>query len=192
MLPVKTQSAWRLLMYNLRAFLTLLWRQLAVAGLASGHHPDYRKPPSAAAPRSPVGLQAILDRHHQIIPRLDQPIKSLPCYLLGYSRLPLTDRALITLRSAHISKAHYLLPGLVANALDHGLTPSDIKLIARGRQAPGWSARERLLIQITDDLYRKRMIMPVHWKRLRRLYHPDQILDIVLNAAAFHLCTRHH
>ncbi|WP_263080191.1 carboxymuconolactone decarboxylase family protein [Endozoicomonas sp. Mp262] len=177
-------------MYNLRLFLSSLWKYLAAAELASDYHPHGDSKQYRHTLKKPLAsMQAILDRHHQVRPRLDKPAKSFAQYVRGYSSLPLNDRALVALRSAYLNKAHYLLPGIVAAALDHGLTPSDIKLIANGRFAPGWSHKEQLLIQVTDDLYRKQKIELRTWKRLCHFYSPDQILDIVLSAAAFHLCS---
>ncbi|MGB1271999.1 MAG: hypothetical protein ACPG5T_08000, partial [Endozoicomonas sp.] len=109
-------------------------------------------------------------------------------YLSGYSRLPLRDRALITLRSAHLSGANHLLASLALTALDHGLQPSDIQLIKTGHQAEGWTKRETLLLQAVNDLHYQQKISQKLWKTLSQVYDPGQILDFTLCSGAFHLC----
>ncbi len=138
---------------------------------------------------SQTGIEGIHSLGNENKPQIDKPAMIFASYVRGYSSLPLNERALVALRSAHLSKAKHLLPGIEMMALDHGLKPSDIRFIANGRFAPGWNQRAQTLIQATDDLYKKQSIEPRLWKKLQNLYKNEQILDIILCAAAFHLCT---
>ena len=179
-------------MYNIRLFLNSLWQLLPAANLASDYHPC-REVSQLLQPlrtSATTGSTVRSEAAQQPVPqRLDKPVRSFACYVRGYSSLPLTDRALVALRSGHLSKAFHILPDITLAALDYGLQPSDTQLIANGRYAPGWSLREQLLIRVTDDLYRKHEINERAWKRLTKLYSHNQILDIIFCAAAFHLCT---
>ncbi len=175
----------------LLSFFNTLWKQLAIAGLASDYHPlksaEQLKIPLFSYSITSTDFTPATDKLSDT-PRLDEPARSFSSYVRGYSTLPLKDRALIALRSAHITHAFHMIPDLTVMAIDHGLTDSDVTFIANGRYAPGWNFRQQLLIRVTDELYNKQRINTGVWKRLTKMYDHGQIFDIVLSAAAFHLC----
>ncbi|MDD7803995.1 MAG: hypothetical protein PUP46_00120 [Endozoicomonas sp. (ex Botrylloides leachii)] len=169
-----------------------LWQVLPAAHLTSSSHLCRKiRPLSQALKKAEVRdvTASITVEDSLLVPRLDKPSRSFACYVKGYSCLGLTDRALVALRSAHLSKMLHALPDITLAALDYGLQPSDIKLIINGRYAPGWSLKEQLLIKVTDDLYKKGELDEKVWKRLTALYSYNEILDIIFCIAAFHLCT---
>ena len=177
-------------MEKFRAFLGALWQLLPGAGLASEYHPFV---PGGAIPIPFIQSQKLLldgdlvDRLASS-PRLTKPARSFTSYMQGYSSLPLKDRALVALRSAHLCGARHLLPDIALCARDTGLNPSDIEFVARGHQAPGWNRHQRLLLVITDQLYENQEINRRHWRELQKVYDSQQALDLVLCIAAFHLC----
>ena len=177
-------------MEKLRALLGLIWRSLPMAGLANEYHPCTE---GGVIPVPFIQAQKTLidslNQRHSYEPLLAVPRRSFRAYMQGYSSLPLHDRALVCLRSAHLCRARHLMPALNAMALDHGLRPSDIQLICSGRFAPGWSRREHLLICATDEIFRSQEISARLWNNLSRIYHEGQIFDLVLCTAAFHLCS---
>ena len=176
-------------MERLRNLLGDLWRFLPLAGLANEYHPCTE---GGVIPVPFIQAQKVLieamTRQNSNPPELAAPRRSFRAYMQGYSSLPLRDRALICLRSAHLAKARHLMPALVTMAMDHGLRSSDIQLICNGRFAPGWSRRDHLLICATDDVFRSQGVSPNLWKNLSKIYHGGQIFDLVLCTAAFQLC----
>lgn len=176
-------------MEKLRHLLGDLWRFLPLAGLANEYHP-YTEGGVIPVPfiQAQKSLIEAIARQNSDIPILEQPKRSFRAYMQGYSSLPLRDRALICLRSAHLCKARHLMPALRVMALDHGLQPSDLQLICSGRFAPGWSRRDHLLICATDEVFRSQGVSPKLWKNLSKIYHHGQIFDLLLCTAAFQLC----
>ncbi len=176
----------------LLSFFNTLWKQLAMADLASDYHPsrttEQLKRPLFSYCATPKDFTPPTETL-RYTPRLDAPVRSFSSYVRGYGTLPLKDRALITLRSARLAHAFHVIPDLTVMAIDHGLTDSDVTFIANGRYAPGWNFRQQLLIRVTDELYNQQKINRRVWKRLTKMYDHGQIFDIVLSAAAFHLCT---
>lgn len=176
-------------MEPLRYLLGDLWRFLPLAGLANEYHPctEGGVIPVPFIQAQKVLIEAMI-RDSGNIPLLEAPQRSFRAYMQGYSSLPLRDRALVCLRSAHLSKARHLMPPLASMALDHGLRSSDIQLICNGRFAPGWSRREHLLICATDEVFRNQGVSKKLWKNLSGIYHQGQILDLVFCTAAFQMC----
>ena len=176
-------------MEPLRKMLGDLWRFLPLAGLANEYHPCTE---GGVIPVPFIQAQKVLieamARESDNMPVLEEPRRSFRAYMQGYSSLPLKDRALICLRSAHLSKARHLMPPLANMALDHGLRSSDVQLICNGRFAPGWSRRDHLLICATDEVFRNQGVSQNLWKNLSKIYHQGQIFDLVLCTAAFQLC----
>lgn len=176
-------------MEPLRNLLGDLWCFLPLAGLANEYHPCTK---GGVIPVPFIQAQKVLIETPAYmgasLPVLEEPRRSLQTYMQGYSSLPVRDRALICLRSAHLSKARHLMPSLTAMAIDHGLRSSDVQLIRNGRFAPGWSRRDHLLICATDDIFRNHGVSQKLWKNLSNIYHQGQIFDLVLCTAAFQLC----
>ncbi len=178
-------------MKKLKPFLECLWQLLPEAGLASEYHPAIE---GGAIPIPFIQAQKLLLTALQPSvpnsnPLLDKPKRSFTSYMQGYSSIPLRDRAMIALRSAHLCQARHLLPEISLCAIDTGMKDSDIRMISDGNQAPGWNRHERLLLIATDCLHHQQVIAPGIWNQLRKRYSSQQMLDLVLCVASFHLCT---
>ena len=176
-------------MEKLRTFFSTLWQLLPSAGLASEYHPAVE---GGAIPIPFIVSQRVLlaDAVPETFnaPELAPPKRSFTAYMQGYSSLPVRDRSLCALRSAHLCGARHLVPDIARCALDTGLQSSDITLAVNGHSSPGWSRQENLILQVTEELYRTQGISPKLWEELKRIYKPQQILDLLLCCAAFHLC----
>lgn len=120
-------------------------------------------------------------------PRLAKPKRSLSTYIRCFSRIPLRERALIILRSAHLQGAFSLSSPFISCAIDHGLRNSDIELIKIGHKAAGWNKQESLVIRTVDNLHQHQHISLNQWRALSRTYDTGQIFDLVIYSAAFHL-----
>ena len=177
-------------MKKLRLFLGSLWQILPEAGLASEYHPAIE---GGAIPIPFIQSQKLLlesDAPERLpnSPELERPERSFTSYMQGYSSLPMRDRALVALRSAYLCNARHLISDIAQCALDTGLTDSDIQMASRGHLAPGWSQQQRLILRTTEELYKEQVIGSSNWRALKRIYTPQQILDLVLCVASFHLC----
>ena len=176
-------------MERLKTFFNALWQLLPSAGLASEYHPAID---GGAIPIPFIVSQRILlnDMVHKQegAPTLQPPARSFTGYMQGYTSLPVRDRALSALRSAHLAGARHLIPDIARCALDAGLQASDLERVAKGQISSGWESREALVLHVTEALYREQSISEQHWKQLKQIYKPQQILDLLLCCAAFHLC----
>ena len=149
--------------------------------------PD-REPPLTAPRIDPVpgdGLRVgrTLRRH----PAMADVWYSNPRYVLDeeQSRLTPHDRELVILRTGWNAQAVYEWAkhvGSVGRARDHGLEPL---WIAQGQDAPGWNARERLLIDAADEMYTDTMISDETWAGLSEHYDGHQLVSIAATAARY-------
>ncbi|WP_252179398.1 hypothetical protein [Endozoicomonas sp. 4G] len=181
-------------MTKLRTFLGSLWQILPEAGLASEYHP--------AVAGGAISIPFIQSQKFLLqedfpeplpsSPELAKPARSFTSYMQGYSSLPLKDRALVALRSAYLCNARHLTPVIAQCALDTGLQASDVQMVAHGHLAPGWNSHQRLILRTTEELYKKQTISSANWTALVKIYTPQQILDLVLCIASFHLCVYPH
>ena len=91
-----------------------------------------------------------------------------PSYVLNEERSRMTphDRELLILRTGWNAQAVYEWAkhvGTVGRAREHGLEPL---WIAQGKDARGWDANERALIDAADDMYQDTMISDETWAAL--------------------------
>ena len=149
--------------------------------------PD-REPPLTAPRIEPVegdGLRVsrTLRRH----PAMADRWYANPRYVLDPERSRLTphDRELVILRTGWNAQAVYEWAkhvGSVGRARDHGLEPT---WIAQGQDAPGWNARERLLIDAADEMYTDTTISDETWAALSEHYDTHQLVSIAATAARY-------
>ncbi len=176
-------------MLQLRTLFGDIWRYLPLAGLANEYHPCTEggviPVPFIQAQKTIIQSMSVKNRDKHA---LEPPKLSFAVYLRQHSSIPVRDRALVCLRSAHLCKTRHLMPQVAAMALDHGVLASDIQLISSGRLAPGWSRWDHTLICTVDDIFKHQAISAKLWRILIKKYTVSQILDLILCSASFHLC----
>jgi alkylhydroperoxidase family enzyme len=88
------------------------------------------------------------------------------------------ERELVILRTAWCCDAWYEWCQHVALAEREGLRPDDIARVTAGPSAPGWTARQRLLLTATDELHDRRVVSDGTWDALARELTADQIIEL--------------
>ena len=112
-----------------------------------------------------------------------------PGYVLNpeRSRLEPHDRELLILRTGWNAQAVYEWAkhvGSVGRARERGLEPL---WIAQGKDATGWNANERALIDAADEMYRDTMISDDTWAALSERYDTHQLMSIAITAARYRM-----
>ena len=110
-----------------------------------------------------------------------------PSYVLNEERSRMTphDRELLILRTGWNAQAVYEWAkhvGSVGRARDHGLEPL---WIAQGKDARGWDANERALLDAADDMYHDTMISDETWAALSDRYDTHQMMSIAATVARY-------
>ena len=100
--------------------------------------------------------------------------------LLQGGKLPARDRELVILRTAFRCRAGYEWGQHVSIARRAGLTDEEIKRVAAGPTAQGWSHEDRAVIQAVDQLHDEHCITDTTWSALASRYSEEQLIELMM------------
>lgn len=134
------------------------------------------------SPNGPVGnaLGTFL-----IVPALADSFMSFPAYLTKDSTLPPRHREILILRTAWLLNNDYIWSGHVPAARAAGLMDRDVRRVAEGPDAPGWSAFEAALLRLADQLFRNSFVNDGVYTALTAEYDVHRTMDAVMTVADF-------
>ena len=99
--------------------------------------------------------------------------------------LPAREREIIILRIGFLCKSGYEWGQHVIIARNAGLSDEEITRIKLGAGAPGWNAKDVLLLKASDELHHDHFISEVTWSALRNNFTEKQCMDVVFTAAQY-------
>ena len=139
---------------------------------------------SGAAPGKPVlNIYATVARH----PKLAKRWLLFGAHVLGKSTLPPRERELVILRTGWRCQSEYEWGQHTRVGKQAGLTADEIKRIAKGPEAPGWSALDATLLRATDELHDDCCISDATWQALSASYGEQQLLDLIFAIGQYRL-----
>lgn len=100
--------------------------------------------------------------------------------LMPGGHLPRRETELVILRVAHLARSEYEFSQHERLGARAGLTEADIARVRAGPTKPGWTDRERLLLEVTDELHRDRDLGDRTWTRLRAILDEPTCLELLL------------
>jgi alkylhydroperoxidase family enzyme len=100
--------------------------------------------------------------------------------LMPGGRLPRIDTELVILRVAHRSDSAYEWGHHERIGRRAGLDRDAIERVRRGPDAPGWSARQVLLLRATDELHDHRRIHQETWDRLASTLTDVELIELCM------------
>ncbi|MEA2125901.1 MAG: hypothetical protein QOI80_2683 [Solirubrobacteraceae bacterium] len=124
------------------------WAILKVLGLSSGGRP--------------ANVFATLARHRRLFRRW---LRFAGAMMPG-GTLPRADTELVILRVAHNCHSEYERDQHRRIARFAGLSAEEVDRVDAGPEAPGWSARQALLLRVTDALHADRDLSDDLWDAL--------------------------
>jgi 4-carboxymuconolactone decarboxylase len=159
-----------------------------------------RLPAPRIAPLHPeertTAQQAILAKlpDHNIFTTLVRHLEAyrrwgpLAQFLLSGSSLPARDREIVMLRMGWLCQSEYewAQHARIARA-EAELINADLHRIAEGPAADGWSAFDRTLLQMIDELRYEAMISDATWEQLTTRYSVQQIMEAIVTAGNYQL-----
>ncbi|HVY89409.1 MAG TPA: carboxymuconolactone decarboxylase family protein [Hyphomonadaceae bacterium] len=182
---------------------------------AAEHFPtDVRKPapaarvtsPRATAPRiKPIPLATMAPWQREMVagqiqpdgtlmnlyatiannPKLYGPRARFGSYLQRDSMLDPETRELTIMRTAYLIDASYEWAHHFASAKSAGLTEAQIADIAKGPDAPGWSEKQRAVLQAVDELRREAFVSDRTWKTLGGYYNMKERIEIIYTSGGY-------
>jgi alkylhydroperoxidase family enzyme len=100
-------------------------------------------------------------------------------HVLAKSTLGARERELVILRTGWRCKSEYEWGQHVVIGKQAGLGDDEIKRIAAGPDAPGWSAFDAALLRAADELHDDSFISDATWAALAQRYGEQQLLDLI-------------
>lgn len=108
-------------------------------------------------------------------------------HVLAKSTLPARERELLILRIGWLCRAGYEWGQHVVIGKASGLTDEEIARIAKGPDAPGWSAPDRALLRAVDELHADAFVSDATWAELAGRFSTQQLMDLVFTVGQYNL-----
>jgi alkylhydroperoxidase family enzyme len=108
-------------------------------------------------------------------------------HVLAKSTLPARERELLILRIGWLCRAGYEWGQHVVIGKASGLSDEEIARIAKGPDAPGWSAGDRALLRATDELHADAFVSDATWAELAGRFSTQQLMDLVFTVGQYNL-----
>jgi alkylhydroperoxidase family enzyme len=108
-------------------------------------------------------------------------------HVLNKSTLSPRERELAILRTGWLCGSEYEWGQHVLIGLRDGLDDGDVRRLADGPEAAGWTPGERDLLRAVDQLHEKQRIEDDTWQRLAERLSTQQLLDLVFAVGQYTL-----
>jgi alkylhydroperoxidase family enzyme len=108
-------------------------------------------------------------------------------HVLAKSTLPPREREILILRIGWLCRAEYEWGQHVVIGRQCGLSDDEIHRIARGPEAPGWSAFEATLLRAADELHGDACLSDATWRALAERYDTRQMIDVIFTVGQYAL-----
>jgi 4-carboxymuconolactone decarboxylase len=119
------------------------------------------------------------------IPALADSFLSFPAYLSKDSTLPPRHRELLILRTAWLLNSGYIWSAHVPAARAAGFSAAEVRRVAEGPGARGWTPFEATLLRVADQLFRNSFVNDADYKALTAEYDVPHTMDAVMTVADF-------
>ncbi|MGI9592557.1 MAG: carboxymuconolactone decarboxylase family protein [Myxococcota bacterium] len=113
--------------------------------------------------------------HH---PRILEPFLGFAATLATRGVLARRESELLALRAAWNCGSAFEWGHHVRYARAAGLGEQEIERVVEGPAAAGWSERDRLLLEVADELHRGQDVADATWRRMRERFDNAQLVEI--------------
>jgi 4-carboxymuconolactone decarboxylase len=118
-------------------------------------------------------------------PVLYGPRLKFGSYLQRDSMLPAKARELLIMRTALLTRAEYEWGHHVEAAQKAGFSDEEIRRIATGPDAPGWSEEHAAVLRAADELRREAFVSDGTWATLARYYDTPRLFEIIYTSGGY-------
>jgi 4-carboxymuconolactone decarboxylase len=119
------------------------------------------------------------------IPDLAENLMVFQSYQLKDSTLSPRHRELLILRTSWLLNSNYIWSEHVPLARTAGLTAAEVRRVAAGPDAKGWSPFEATLLRLADQLFRNSSVNDAVYTALTAEYDIHHTMDAVMTVANF-------
>lgn len=118
-------------------------------------------------------------------PVLYGPRLKFGSYLQRDSMLPPKTRELLIMRTALLTGAEYEWGHHVEAAQKAGFSDEEIRRIASGPDAPGWSEEHAAALRAADELRREAFVSDRTWTTLAKYYDTPRLFEIIYTSGGY-------
>ena len=108
-------------------------------------------------------------------------------HILRESSLPAREREMLICRTAWLASGEYEWAAHTKIGKENGLTDAEILRLARGPEAPGWSAQDAALVKAVDELHYDAFLSDATWGALAGRFDTRQMMDLVFTVGAYNM-----
>jgi 4-carboxymuconolactone decarboxylase len=119
------------------------------------------------------------------VPEMVEGLMPFNAYVSKDSSLLPRHRELLILRTAWVCGNQYVWSTHAEAARSAGLTAADIRRVAQGPDAAGWTPLEATLLRAADQLYRNASLNTTTWQALSADYDLFHAMDAVMTVSDF-------
>jgi 4-carboxymuconolactone decarboxylase len=102
-------------------------------------------------------------------------------------KLPVRDRELLILRTAHLCDAEYEWGQHRLIGLKAGITEAEVERVRRGSEAEGWEPFDAALMSAADELHANARISDATWETLASRFDERQLIEVPMVVGHYHL-----
>jgi AhpD family alkylhydroperoxidase len=154
-------------------------------GALAAMRPDEPRHPLPIREGRPKALNALGVLAYN--PSLTEAFNAFNGHVLFSSSLSPRERELLVLRVASVRRCDYEWAQHSILGRDAGLAVEEIKRVALGPDAEGWSDLDRAFIRAVDELIEDAALSDATWALLAQNLDEAQILDLVFTVGAYDL-----
>jgi alkylhydroperoxidase family enzyme len=140
----------------------------------------------AAPPARPLHILTTLAHH----PVLLESFIGFASTLTLRGRLTRRDAELASLRASWNCGSDFEWGHHRLYALGAGLSEAEIRRVAAGAEAAGWSEKEAALLRAADELHREQTILEPTWEVLAQHLAPDQLIELLFTVGQYTTLSR--
>ena len=118
-------------------------------------------------------------------PALYGPRLKFGSYLQRDSLLSPKTRELLIMRTAVLTRTEYEWGHHVEAAQKAGLSDEEIRRIAAGPDAPGWSEEHAAVLRAADELRREAFVSDRTWATLSKYYDTKRLIEIIYTSGGY-------
>ena len=108
-------------------------------------------------------------------------------HVLFKSTLPAREREMVILRIGWLCRAGYEWGQHTIIAREAGMSDEEIRRVAAGPTASGWSPFEAVLLRAVDELHADAFVSDATWQTLAQRYSTEQMMDLVFAVGQYNL-----
>jgi 4-carboxymuconolactone decarboxylase len=106
-------------------------------------------------------------------------------YLLRRSALDPREREIVILRTAYRCASAYEWGQHARIGRSEGLTDDEIRRIAAGPDAGGWSEHESALLRAVDELHEQSRLSDATWSQLAQRFDEEQLIETIMLSGSY-------